>query len=265
MIDMISFRIRIGKYNASRKFSCSNHISQHGNSSHDNFIALKLLSLFSFMILTFYTFILLIGIQSDCANIGIPTRLPLHVRTADSGSSYSVSHGMVFSLCAFRIILTHIHRITGNLDVMKIYYHLRYRYSSSEPKLYKTFRRSLVWLVVANLILLTCCNMSITNPGPTNSLSIIYQNVQGLLPFSELKNDTPKLHESKLNELQCYGYMHKPDIIVLNETWLKDSIHDNEIFSPDAYKIFRCDRNDMTHPVDPSNPDRFRRNGGECS
>ena len=104
--------------------------------------------------------------------------------------------------------------------------------------------------------------MSLMNPGPGNCISVVYQNVQGLIPFSELKNDSPLLQESKTNELQAYTYMKKPDVLIFNETWLKDTIHSNEILHPDSYKIFRCDRSPKTHPPDPGNPNRFRRNGG---
>jgi hypothetical protein len=93
--------------------------------------------------------------------------------------------------------------------------------------------------------------MGILNPGPTNFLGVVFQNVHGLIPFSDLGDDHPNLHESKICELQCFAYQNKPDIIVLNETWLKSSIHDNEILSPDLYKIFRLDRSMKTHPPDP--------------
>ena len=41
-----------------------------------------------------------------------------------------------------------------------------------------------------------------------------------------------------------------------------DSIIDNEIFLSQHYKIFRCNRTVDTHPPDPSNPKKFRKNGG---
>ena len=56
--------------------------------------------------------------------------------------------------------------------------------------------------------------------------------------------------------------MHKPDILMLNETWLKKSIKKSELFSLETYKIFRLDRTAHTHPIDPSNPTKFRKNGG---
>jgi hypothetical protein len=104
--------------------------------------------------------------------------------------------------------------------------------------------------------------MSLKNPGPPNALTIMYQNVQGHVPFAELGGDSPALNQTKLLELQAYVYNKSPNIVVLNETWLKNSINDNEILLPEAYKIFRCDRSLESHPPDLRNPNRFRRNGG---
>ena len=51
-------------------------------------------------------------------------------------------------------------------------------------------------------------------------------------------------------------------MIVLNETWLKSSILDEEIFPINDYKVFRCDRSELTHPSDPNDPTKFRKNSG---
>ena len=116
----------------------------------------------------------------------------------------------------------------------------------------------------ANLYLITKTYPPIMNPGPTtrNGFSIYYQNVQGLIPFSHLGNKYPIFNDAKLLELHHYVETHIPDVIVLNETWLKESILDNEILPPHMYKIFRRDRCPETHPIDLSNPKKFRRNGG---
>ena len=104
--------------------------------------------------------------------------------------------------------------------------------------------------------------MSLKNPGPPNALTVLYQNIQGLIPLSELGNDSPALNQTKLSELQAYVFSNSPDIIILNETWLKQDIHDNEILPPEAYKVFRCDRTVNSHPPDPNNPNKYRKNGG---
>ena len=66
----------------------------------------------------------------------------------------------------------------------------------------------------------------------------------------------------KIFELHSYVYKSKPDIIVLNETWLKPSIKNNEILPPKLYSVYRCDRSSSTHPPDINNPKKFRKNGG---
>ena len=54
----------------------------------------------------------------------------------------------------------------------------------------------------------------------------------------------------------------KPGILVLNETWLKSSIRNDEIIHDGQYKIYRLDRSAKTHPPDSQNPNKYRINGG---
>jgi endonuclease/exonuclease/phosphatase family metal-dependent hydrolase len=117
----------------------------------------------------------------------------------------------------------------------------------------------LVFFVV-NMILLVVCNCSILNPGP-NSLSIVYNNVRGFINTRDLTSDSPPLNMTKVHEVQGFIFTHKPDVIILNETWLKKSINSNEVL-PDNYKVFRLDRSTKSHPFDPTQPRKFRKNGG---
>ena len=121
-----------------------------------------------------------------------------------------------------------------------------------------------LWYLLLNFLFLTVVNPSLKNPGPINrtKLSVFYCNVQGLIPFGELGNDNPTLNVTKLHELNGYLYENRPDIVVYNETWLKDSIHDNEVLPTEIYKTFRLDRSSYTHPPDTTNSRKFRKNGG---
>ena len=102
------------------------------------------------------------------------------------------------------------------------------------------------WLSMLNLYLIIIYNPSIVNPGPVNnnlgSFSVYYQNVQGLIPFSSLSDKNPKFDETKICELQNYIYESLPDVFILNETWLKPSIDNSEIFPSHLYHTFRSDR-----------------------
>ena len=104
--------------------------------------------------------------------------------------------------------------------------------------------------------------MSLVNPGPANRISVVYQNVQGLIPFSNLTDNCPNLDVTKITKLQFNVSVNKPDVIILNETWLKSSIHDSEILDLEAYKVFRLDRSQKTHLPDPHDPKKFRKYGG---
>ena len=70
------------------------------------------------------------------------------------------------------------------------------------------------------------------------------------------------LDQTKNMEIHACIYEQEPDIIILNETWLKPSIEDNETLPSNLYKIFRRDRSATSQPIDPGDPKRYRRNGG---
>ena len=119
-----------------------------------------------------------------------------------------------------------------------------------------------LWVACLNLALIVICNPTICNPGPQSKVSVLYQNVNGFIPFGELGKVNPMLNTIKLSNFQAYIFDKKPDIVLLNETWLSKNISDNEIFPNQTYKVFRLDRSLKTHPMDPDDPDKYRKNGG---
>ena len=116
-------------------------------------------------------------------------------------------------------------------------------------------------LLALNFLLIGIVNPSMLNPGPS-SLKVYYQNVQGLIPFSELGNPQPRLDMKKIYEINTYIEKNKPDIVMLNETWLKKSVSDHEVIHNQCYRIWRNDRSQVSHPADPTDPNKFKRNGG---
>ena len=121
-----------------------------------------------------------------------------------------------------------------------------------------------IYLTGLNITLIIVSNCSLLNPGPTgtDSIKVFYQNIHGFLTFSSLGQENSTLNITKLIELQAYIKNFHPDILVINETWLKSSILDNEIFPDKNYTVYRLDRNSNTHPPCPNNTKKFRKNGG---
>ena len=122
-----------------------------------------------------------------------------------------------------------------------------------------------IWTTLLNLLLIVISNPSILNPGPaTNAgnLTVMYHNCRGLVPFRDLGKTIMSLDIDKIMEIQDRVYNKKPDVVILNETWLTKQHLDNEIFPNDTYKIFRLDRCKRTHPPDQCNPDKFKVKGG---
>ena len=121
----------------------------------------------------------------------------------------------------------------------------------------------LLFILLLNFLLIGIVNPNLLNPGP-NSIKVCYQNVQGLIPFSQLDSNQPSLDRTKIFELNAYININKPDIVILNETWLKKSVQNTEVFLDPMYSenVFRNDRSQISHPSDPTNHKKFRKNGG---
>ena len=126
----------------------------------------------------------------------------------------------------------------------------------------------LVYITTINIILIVICNCSILNPGPNinpssdSCLKLFYQNVYGFITYGSLGNRYPVLNITKLLEFQVCDTNNQPDVIVLNETWLKQTITDAEVFLNNDYKIFRLDRIADSHPPHPNDRNKFKQNGG---
>ena len=104
------------------------------------------------------------------------------------------------------------------------------RYSKSGIKSIKNFVLTspslYITLINITLSLIIVNNCFMLNPGPANpnALSVFCQNIQGLITFSSLASDEPSLSINKILELNSYIASNHPDIVVLNETWLKETV-----------------------------------------
>lgn len=114
-------------------------------------------------------------------------------------------------------------------------------------------------LASLTLTLLVICNCSMLNPGP-RGLSVLYNNVRGLVSPGHLSSTSPPLNMNKMLEIQDYVYNREVDIVIMNETWLKPKIESTAIF-PTNFKVVRVDRSSHSHPYDPHS-NRYREHGG---
>ena len=127
-------------------------------------------------------------------------------------------------------------------------------------KLSRILSQLLLFLLIINFLLIGIVNPGMLNPGPS-SLKICYQNVQGLIPIKDLTLKQPSLNMNitKICELNAYININRPDVIMLNETWLKKSVNDNEIIKDKNFSIFRNDRTQASHPSDPNNLNKVQK------
>ena len=118
----------------------------------------------------------------------------------------------------------------------------------------------MAYIHMLNIDEITRVNPSLKNPGP-NQISVLYSNIQGMIHPRDLASIEPPLNMTKIHEINAYLIANKPEILILNETWLKKVIKNKQLL-PNIYKIKRLDRSVETHPYDINNPKKFRKHGG---
>ena len=271
MIDISLYRIRIGNYNGLGGGKC---MSKKFNIWFQSLRPIQILTSdrldgnvkvndtervgnsVPVVLLFYYLYIILL---STLLSLHISSMELAHFRCAPiiSDLTYLSEMGLSF-LCTSYIKIAYF----------CLFSHILINRSSTRLKLIQSRKRFsrflrflLASLLLLNFLLVGICNPSLLNPGP-NNLSISYQNVQGLIPPSHLKGDHPQLDHTKIFELNAHLQDKKPDLLILNETWLKKSIKDHEVIHNSNYDVYRNDRSQVTHPADTSNPNKFRKFGG---
>ena len=184
----------------------------------------------------------------------------------DSGKSFSlVSHIncaylYVFGFAIKKFIMSQYHRLSRRYRVDRLTA-ANVVFGAVTSTSRQVLSMSILLLLTLNFLLIAMSNPSMLNPGPS-CLSVYYQNVQGLVPFSQLNNDQPHLDRSKILELNAHIEEKAPDVILLTETWLKRSVLDREVIQNSNYEVIRNDRSKISHPPDVNDAKKYRSNGG---
>ena len=274
MIDINTYRIRIGCYNPYRFRNNKDKYGLGGSMFH-NFRderqerVMKLLFViylyFIIMIMCVSQSILMLGGDLHMQFWGYPSILSLN--TNHNWLITSIIHTKLLYLCLVTFILINIiygrYQNANNSSKLRRFTPANIFFGNNTTKIKQLFSTVLIAIVTLNYILIAIVNPSMLNPGPGNaSLSVYFQNVQGLIPFSNLGVKHPSLDRAKIFELNQYISDKKPDLVVLNETWLNGSIGNNEVIENSNYTIYRCDRSELSHPRDPRNSNKFKQFGG---
>ena len=281
MIDLNLYRSRIGLYRGARGNvkSCAGNVSTVGNcKADDDFLSISFLMFYLTIYLYFAICVLgsIVSMLGECSFRSFTINRFYAVSDTELLYSHTLHNKLLSAILIYFLVKRDIlaFRFFGFfLGILNklMFCGVRTKGSSQSSSRARFVLDNLkvlcsgllVWTVSINSVLIVLVNPSILNPGPRslNSISITSFNVQGLIPFSQLSEDHPTLDVCKLHELNYYLNDSKPDILMLNETWLKRSVLSSEIF-PDSYKIFRLDRSPKTHPPDLNNPKKFRKFGG---
>ena len=275
MIDIVTYRFRVGVFNANVNARHIKQMRSRNKASATGSILDFLDGYINFSVIFYIAYVLFIchfslfTLTSVGASGGACPRINKEFRAQVPNTSVSL-------YCRYFVVYFFIHIV--NMFYMKNNYcfvgfhtFLRSSINKSSPftgRLGLAFTECIIWLFALNLVLIILANPGIVNPGPSlmgdnkDSINVYFQNVQGLIPFGELNSVHPMLDNSKCLEISTYLKESRIDIAIFNETWLKKSVMDSEFLPLEQYKIFRTDRSTKSHPPDPINPTRLKRNGG---
>ena len=281
MIDQEIYRCRVGIHNAqlhSSKIKVDNRSQGYKLSIPDSVAGNFGVSKFIFAVIVYLYFmlcVLVFGMAIECklkpskiykfSRISNMEMLHLHLTHVKMLSGVLMAFLIIRDCIVFRNLGCFIGLFDRILwkNKTKSNHGLPVRNNSSRFMKAVTFiYKCILWIFVINSVLVTIVNPNLLNPGPAQALKIVSFNCQGLLPFSELGKEHPLLDVTKMLEINAYLSKDKPDIFMLNETWLKKNIKNSELFPVETYKIFRLDRSLKTHPPDTRDSFKFRRNGG---
>ena len=153
------------------------------------------------------------------------------------------------SLIKFLIIIVifqspsmYCRRNTIACNIWKLKHRFKYPFKTRINKIVFGF---LYYTSLINIILIVITSPSIVNPGTADTgtdINVSYCNAQGLILSSTMRGNCPIFQTNKLLQLQSYLYNTKPEVMIVNETWLNEHIHSNEIVDENFYRIFRLDR-----------------------
>ena len=277
MVELQLYRARIGSHSNSRgKLICSHNLTNKSPTHLSNTLS----PLNVCLCLLYLYFVTLVWALSMSMSMSISVNFkPINFLPCSfqlKSEFYSLNVALAHLKHLFSIIITIIFNTSLLNRHVKSFVLYRLLLKHGKFKIFHIGRfnklcQSLIfWLCLLNFLLVTIINPNLLNPGPgrtnnnvqTRPLKILYKNVQGLINPRDLSSESPPLNMTKLFELQSFIFKHRPDIVVINESWLKCSILNSEILPEESYKIIRCDRSGKTHPYDPSHPKKFRRHGG---
>ena len=277
MVELQLYRARIGSHSNSRgKLICSQNLTNKSPTHLSNTLS----PLNVCLCLLYLYFVTLVWALSMSMSMSISVNFkPINFLPCSfqlKSEFYSLNVALAHLKHLFSIIITIIFNTSLLNRHVKSFVLYRLLLKHGKFKIFHIGRfnklcQSLIfWLCLLNFLLVTIINPNLLNPGPgrtnnnvqTRPLKILYKNVQGLINPRDLSSESPPLNMTKLFELQSFIFKHRPDIVVINESWLKCSILNSEILPEESYKIIRCDRSGKTHPYDPSHPKKFRRHGG---
>ena len=186
MIDITTYRVRIGNFSGGKCFYSSDTSQKYTSfpyhTTHTVYSLITYLYLYFYIILLLSILALEVKLNVSTGSHAIPW---CHIITAQGQSILTQkSIGIAYYCLSANIILKRRSLVTKYLKIRP------------RKRLLKILKYLIAALFILKFLLIGICNTSLLNPGP-NSLNVCYQNVQGLIPFSQLSCQQPQLDQTK--------------------------------------------------------------------
>ena len=234
-ICAIQHRVTTGKYNSNLNFSFVCNSNNKYNRKGKSTPRINHSSVFNIFCLIYYIVVIymMFSLMGICIEVSLKpfnSYSQYHSFHKTSGT-YSTVHSTCnrdyVNSCFFIVILSIFRKYCHtNINYRHIInpFHVISKKNYSYVSTIATLSLYTYWVALLNLILIIICSPVIINPGPnqkSQKLSVFFQNVRGFISPNQLGEPNPNsLNLDKVSEFQSYIFEKKPDIVILNETWL---------------------------------------------
>ena len=206
MIDINTYRMRIGCFNPFKNVFKNNKVynTVYGaryceyNSFEYNYSLFYILYIYTIMfMLCFSQLVLISGLNIGNTKSYVSWVQPtfLHHSKWDL-PLLTIIHVKIMYFCrlsyVFKKFVSGLHRKYCMIYRLQYLTPANIFFGNSTSRARQLISVSIIYVMSLNFILIGIVNPSMLNPGPQN-LTVYYQNIQGLIPFSHLSNDHPPL------------------------------------------------------------------------
>ena len=200
-------RVCTGRYNSIYYKMCANNLHDDMSVSKALTMSISVVGLIFYMYIICLLMALSMKISLNCQESLIT--MPRHFQTAQNYNNMDLVNGCFLALIFWIVKNTNIGRHKNRaMQHCNPVFNIGSRkdYVLTKPMLFT------YWVAAVNLILIIIGNPAIVNPGPfqnKHKVSVLYHNIRGFIPPTELGKPNPSLNTIKISEFQSYLFEKK--------------------------------------------------------